>query len=258
LAQASWLKTRLPSGQKCLTRPPGLKPMMQANEARAKPLTEGEPLFVGAGDTYFEGEPGVIAAFDFNYDDIVDFETKLKCAQISVPCVFVLSSLCCTPCFLKQNVEWKARAQHVAVTVDGIRYCVARHPSACGLSCTDVGKESKTVPYDKITDCDVQEPAGMACCCCIQNVLSTVNIDTASSGVSQEGVRTHELSLTGLRFPHEFKRAVWAMKRGDPIPSLGYEGRPVSDAPNQMEMHTRLLTEIRDELRDLNGLLRAK
>ena len=37
----------------------------------------------------------------------------------------------------------------------------------CGLPCTDQGRESKTVPYDKITDCDVKEPAGTACCCCI-------------------------------------------------------------------------------------------
>jgi len=215
-------------------------------------------MFVGPADTYFDGDPGVVAAFDFDYDEIIDFETKLQCAQIACPVVCLVSSLVCTPCFLRQNVEWKARAQHVAITVDGIRYVVARHPSQCGLSCTDVGKDSKTVPYDKITDCDVQEPAGMACCCCIENVLSTVNIDTASSSTTGEGGRQHEMALKGLKFPVEFKRAVWAMKRGDPIPSLGYEGLSVSKAPGQMEMQTTLLKEIRDELRELNGFLRAK
>ena len=60
----------------------------------------------------------------------------------------------------------------------------------------DLGKESKTIPYDKITDCDVQEPAGNACCCCVPNVLPVVNVDTASSG----GV-LHELTLVGLKDP---------------------------------------------------------
>ena len=37
------------------------------------------------------------------------------------------------------------------------RYVKEKRKSCCGLPCTDRGRESKTVPYDKITDCDVQE-----------------------------------------------------------------------------------------------------
>ena len=37
------------------------------------------------------------------------------------------------------------------------RYVKERRKTCCGLPCTDKGRESKTVPYDKITDCDVQE-----------------------------------------------------------------------------------------------------
>lgn len=41
------------------------------------------------------------------------------------------------------------------------------------MDCQDVGKVSKTVPFDKITDCDVEEPAGSSgpCCCLVENVL---------------------------------------------------------------------------------------
>ena len=44
------------------------------------------------------------------------------------------------------------------------------------MDCQDVGKVSKTVPFDKITDCDVEEPAGASgpCCCLVQNVLVSV------------------------------------------------------------------------------------
>ena len=37
------------------------------------------------------------------------------------------------------------------------RYVKEKRKSCCGLPCTDRGRESKTVPYDKFTDCDVQE-----------------------------------------------------------------------------------------------------
>ena len=48
------------------------------------------------------------------------------------------------------------------------------------------------MPFDKITDCDIEEPAG-ATCCCIENVLSKVNIDTASSGGQTDAGPQHEI-----------------------------------------------------------------
>ena len=90
------------------------------------------------------------------------------------------------------------------MTVDGIKFVNDKRKSGYGMSCQDIGKESKTVSYEKITDCDVIEPAGTACCCCIPNVLSEVRVDTAAG---------LELRLVGLKHPHEFKKAVWDMKR---------------------------------------------
>merc|ERR1719468_948766 len=154
------------------------------------------------------------------------------------------------PCFLNQNIEWETRSQHVAITQDGIRYVSEKHPTLCGFSQTDKGKESKTIPFDKITDCDVQEPAGTAFFCCIENVLTEVTVDTASSG----GEGGNEVSLVGLMHPHAFKTTVWAMKRsqgGLSAPSQAMMGG--ADAAG-----TKLLTEIRDELKKMNALMEAK
>ena len=101
----------------------------------------------------------------------------------------------------------------MAITRDGIKFVRDKRKTGCGLNCTDSGKISKTVPFDKIIDCDVTEPAG-ATCCCIDNVLSVVNVDTASSG-GGEGGPSHELSLAGLKEPLKFKQLVWAMKRAN-------------------------------------------
>lgn len=60
----------------------------------------------------------------------------------------------------------------------------------------DIGRTSKTVPFDKLTDCDVQEPAGTAVCCCVQNRLMLVTVDTASG---------REMVLRGLKDPFQFK-----------------------------------------------------
>merc|ERR1712232_577883 len=137
---------------------------------------------------------------------------------------------------------------------------------------TDQGKCSKTVPFDKITDCDIEEPAGNSCFC-VPNILFTVNIDTASSGT--EGKK--ELKLAGLKDPHSFKKLVWAMKRSqkndhkgmnsmvmtdrggngssEDVPGLLREIRDHVDHNKTGEDVAGLLREIRDELRVNNSLL---
>ena len=110
-----------------------------------------------------------------------------------------------------------------------------------------------SVPFDKITDCDITEPAGNTCVC-VPNVLSVVNVDIASSG--QDGKK--ELRLAGLKDPHSFKRLVWAMKRaqqGAAPSSMSMTARS-STSESETEVAS-LLREIRDELRANNELLQA-
>jgi len=174
-------------------------------------------------DAFFDGDDSVLAVFDFDYPNIIKFRTQLKAVEMLFPPNLIAASLCCYPCFLRQNVRWSAEAQHVALTHDGIRFVVDKHPTLCGLACSDKGRVSKTVPYDKLTDCDVEEPAGNACICCVKNILTTINVDTASSGgpaTPDQPSGSHELSLVGLKRPLDFKKAVWAMKRGEPLEGI--------------------------------------
>jgi hypothetical protein len=114
------------------------------------------------------------------------------------------------------------------------------------------------VPFDKITDCDIGEPAGNTCLC-IANVLTVVNVDTASSGT--EGKK--ELKIAGLKDPHSFKQLVWAMKRSQhggmafaqSAPSaLAMADRHLQQSGADEDVAT-LLRDIRDELRQNNDLL---
>lgn len=130
---------------------------------------------------------------------IIDFDwDRTKCGYLMCPVVPLISAPCCVPCFAKSNIEWKTRAMHVAVHQDGIKFVNDHHKTCCGFTFTDKGKNSKTVPFDKLTDCDVQEPAGAAVCCFVPNVLSNVIVDTASSGgADPNGLVRHELDLRG-------------------------------------------------------------
>ncbi|CAK9008789.1 Uncharacterized protein SCF082_LOCUS10017 [Durusdinium trenchii] len=82
-----------------------------------------------AEDDFFDNERHLVGVFDFDYDEIEDFETKVAWVSLlSIPCIWPLSLACCGPCFLQQNVEWRTRAQHVALTEDGIKYVTDREP----------------------------------------------------------------------------------------------------------------------------------
>jgi len=115
-------------------------------------------------------------------------------------------------------------AQHLAITRDGIKYVVDRHDTGCRSECQQQGKVSKTVPYDKMTDCDVEEPAGSSgnCLMLVANTLHVVNVDTASSHGG------HELTLVGLVAPEEFKKDVWQMKRGEQVAGVSGTVAPMA------------------------------
>jgi len=224
-------------------------------------------------DDFFVGDEDVVAVFDLDYGLMESFYEQMGwCTFFSTllyPPIFALAVVPgLVPFFLKKNVEWEVNAQHVAVTRDGIRFVRDFRKSCWGLNCTDQGKNSKTVPFDKITDCDVQEPAGNSCII-IKNVLTTVNIDTASSGGSGEGGTRHELKISGLKDPYAFKKLVWAMKRlKGSVPALvastastfapeglGTVYRKAEDDNDVSHDFLLLLREIRDELRSHKILL---
>lgn len=215
-------------------------------------------------DRFFEGENDVVAVYDFDYALMEDFNTKLSYIPFLIPPLYPFLVLGCHPCFLWKRVQWEVNSQHVCITRDGIRFVKDKRKSLCGLPCSDAGKVSKTVPFDKITDCDVTEPAG-ATCCCIKNVLTTIHVDTASSGgPNSDGVVRHELTLKGLKDPYGFKQLVWAMKRSNGYTyhatvsaQQGGDGRVSPLVQSTMADRLPLLmTEIRDELREQTKLMK--
>ena len=109
-----------------------------------------------SSDDYFKKEDDILAVYDFDYEQVIDFNYRLGqrtlCCIAGIiphcwpvlPCVvgYILS-----PTFL-DNVVDLAEAQHVALSRDGIKYIVERHKAGLRLDCQDVGKVSKTVPYE--------------------------------------------------------------------------------------------------------------
>jgi len=234
-------------------------------------------------DDFFDDEEGIIAVFDFDYDQMISFQTPMVAMSqlimmslaafylgifmgiygtVIVLALYILSFY---PCLLQRQVRWEVMANHVAITRDGIRFVQDRRKSCWGFGMCDKGKHSKTVPFDKITDCDIIEPAGNEYLC-IKRVLYEVNVDTASSGA--EGNR-HELRITGLKEPHKFKALVWAMKRAPPhviyqAPTVSQQKlveltgltKNRSTSSESSTSVTGLLKSIRNELRENNELLR--
>jgi hypothetical protein len=176
-----------------------------------------EAASVSWQDDYFDdddddADEDIVAVFDLDYDEMERYWekvswTSLGASLLILPHLAWIAVLGLAPCYLRQNVQWSIRAQHVAITRDGIRFVRERRPTCWGNPCTDAGKVTKTVPFDHITDCSIEEPAGNTCLW-IPNTLHTVHVDTASSERSQ-----HELTVVGLKDPVAFKRLVWAMKR---------------------------------------------
>lgn len=198
-------------------------------------------------DPFFKPSDGVLKTYQFEYGTLTNFDTELTFSNSIIGPLFFPPAwpamVCTVPFFYlfqKQNIRDQNNAQHLAITQDGIRFVVDRHKTACRLDCQDAGKVSKTVPYDKMTDCDIEEPAGSdgPCCYLVPRVLHTVHVDTASSGAVNEGGKvTHELTIRGLVDPEQFKRDVWAMKRGEAVD--GVDGTVAPMAVSMIRDSTR-------------------
>jgi len=242
-----------------------------------------------AKDNFFDNERNLVRVFDFDYDKVISFKKKVfmsnSCCGF-IMClflgIFTLASLFVPSAPGKpeppippslypfvvlvvllwqtwtrwKNIEWVVRCQHICLTIDGVKYVTAKHPSGMGLSCWDKGQVSKTVAYDKITDCDVELPAGTVGCC-ISDVITKVHLDTAST------FSGHELSLIGLSDPEEFKHAVWENKRKNQgMPAMAQQpAAPQPAAPRGNDgLQVALLQEmvgqqkeIVEQLRQLNA-----
>jgi len=120
----------------------------------ARNLTWEDDFFQDDMDS--DQDANIVAVFDMDYDAMESFYTSIGWISYALtllyPPLFAIATVvCCVPLVLRSNVQWAVRAKHVAITRDGIRFVTDRRSCGWGLSCMDVGKNSKTVPFDKIT-----------------------------------------------------------------------------------------------------------
>jgi hypothetical protein len=180
-------------------------------------------------------------------------QTKISGCTLA-PCYIAYTHACGV-----QNIANEIEAQHLVLTADGIRYTVDARPTGCRFEFQQKGRISKTIPYDMITDCDIEEPAGSSgpICCMVKNVISKVHVDTASSGTiamaDGNSVMTHELTLQGLVDPHSFKSKVWEMRRA--VKAAGAETKS-SKAPSSVRMSRDVGAESLELIKSQNALLR--
>jgi len=240
------------------TNPPLLEPapITVMDEANSAPY---------AADSFFQGEDGLVSVWDFDVEAIIDFQTRLQLASLALVPPKWLSCLCCYPCLLRKNIRWETEAQHLALTRDGVHIVRDAHPTWCGLPCTKRQSESKTIPYNKITKCDVWEPSDTSVvCCCIRNTLPQLRIEVAPS-IESRG-KAEKVVLAGVKHPFAFRQAVFTMKHSE-APSINAKGFapdqcPVDDSSKVLSernhMIAMLLKKFPSELRDDNGHLRAE
>lgn len=220
-------------------------------------------------DDFFDDEEGLIAAFDLDYDSMeCQYKTlSWGCLGGTVLCFpsvipFLLVGL--VPCYVNQNVKWNVRAQHLAVTRNGILFIHDKRPSLWGDSCT-VGKRTMIVPFDQITDCTVAESTSPSSTCTIGGALSHVTVNTPGSNNNK-----NEMKIVGLQNPRAFQKLVLAMKRYGGVhhqqsSNSHATSLPVAldridrslDSNNAGENVSGLLREIRDELRQNNEMLQS-
>jgi len=108
-------------------------------------------------DPFFKKSDGVLKTYEFDYDKLASFDKEVAFSNLvglgcfpPVGCIALAIAAPVYYLFAKQNINDVAHAQHLAITPDGIRFVVDRHKAGCRLDCQDVGKVSKTVPYDKM------------------------------------------------------------------------------------------------------------
>eukprot|EP00465_Bigelowiella_longifila_P010380 CAMPEP_0185266384 /NCGR_PEP_ID=MMETSP1359-20130426/30895_1 /TAXON_ID=552665 /ORGANISM="Bigelowiella longifila, Strain CCMP242" /LENGTH=159 /DNA_ID=CAMNT_0027856171 /DNA_START=101 /DNA_END=580 /DNA_ORIENTATION=+ len=97
------------------------------------------------------------------------------------------------------------------IDADGVHYFVDKHKSGCRCQCEDKGAVTKFVPFDRIQDVTLQEPAGAVPeCCCVQQRLHHVGIQTAGASGAPE------IDVWGIKDAIGFRNAVLQAKAEGP------------------------------------------
>lgn len=181
-----------------------------------QPVHVGDPTIVpelGAvawTDDFFEDDDDIVAVFDQDFQKVQGYYESIGWVSYGSTCCFCPSLfwfgvLCGVPCYLKQNVQWSIRSQHVALTVTGVKIVHERHRTCWGLPCTDVPRRTNFIPYSDIIACRVEEPRGTTCI--FEHNFHAVHIET----------RQEEYTINGINEPWRFRDTLLSMRRQMPV-----------------------------------------
>ena len=180
-------------------------------------------------DPFWDGQEDILKSFSFDYEALTVYGQQKAFSDLFMLGILPLFgppligvALCFHFNCGKDNVRDAVHARHVALTADGIRYIADKHPGGCRNAQGEVGRKSQTIPYDKINDCDVEEPAGAdGCpCCAVKRTLYKFNVRTNNSTGRHarpplkpeptlcECCETPYAGLMGLDAPYELKKDV--------------------------------------------------
>mmetsp|Transcript_56147 Transcript_56147/g.142990 ORF Transcript_56147/g.142990 Transcript_56147/m.142990 type:complete len:259 (-) Transcript_56147:45-821(-) len=192
------------------------------------------------------------------------------CCMPVWPCTILMHFLC-----IRQNIDDKIKSMRVNLTDEQIEYeegpyftCL-RH-DACGKQ----GRVNKVIPYDRVQDVRLEEPAGNYCCV-FPFKITLVSVQTAGGSVGhietwmpgrefQGGkVGRSELELWGLEDATAFRNMILDMKKkGKGLGGAG-DGMGSTSAPSQQRMASgggrmeALLEEQLSLLRSIDASLKS-
>ena len=97
-------------------------------------------------DPFWDSQQDILKTYSFNYEALTEYKQKLHwsgmCGWIIFPPALVCAVLF-DPCDMA-NIRDEVNARHIALTADGLRYIVDKHPGGCRLACQDEGRSSQT------------------------------------------------------------------------------------------------------------------
>mmetsp|Transcript_55251 Transcript_55251/g.121086 ORF Transcript_55251/g.121086 Transcript_55251/m.121086 type:complete len:244 (+) Transcript_55251:42-773(+) len=211
-----------------------LMQVMQAFQGREAPTTDYSVDLTPPWSV----EDGIIEEFEFDLPLASKFFTnKAVCSACILPCIWPCLP-CAVPCMRANNVDI-VYGLWVAVSPENIYIVRRRRKASCRCHCCDEGEVRKVIPIANVQDVMLTGPAGTAVCCFVQNVLHTVEVQTAAAGGQSGGGETGANqgsvgTLIGLKDPKRFRDVVLALRReargGAVMPRQG------GGAPDQQTM----------------------
>lgn len=198
-----------------------------------------------------EVERQILKKFDFNTELLRTEWNQQSLLPILWPCCVPFWPIALPTYFLctQPNIDDKIKSMKIVLTDEQIEYeegpyfTCWRH-DAFGKQ----GKVNKVIPYDRVQDVRVEEPAGNYCCC-FPFKITLVSVQTAGGSVGhvqtwmpgkefQQGkIGISELELWGLEDAVSFRNMVLDMKkRGKGLGGVSDGMGNTTAPPSQMMM----------------------